>query len=345
MIEQARRRSEMYATLAAGFDRPQAGLVSPRWFEVLDGAPKELSLALPQEELAELQQAVAGLEGMGLARLSAEHTRLFEGPGRPVIYPYEGFHRRDNLDWVEVAAQVGRAYAAAGLGLADGFRDLPDHIVAELEFMAYLWTRQAQALEELRWETAAGFLALARAFLREHLGLWFLRFCQEVLSGTSEPFYLAMASFSRRFILGEMAQAEPRSEPVTAWELGLNKEGCTLCEACALGCPTGALRLAREGEMVGLAFRAASCDGCRRCLELCPMGLIYLIPAQGGLPSEGERWLVRSALAHCSRCGQVLGAEATWTWVRQRLAGMPGAETVSLCFQCRSEELVRSSFR
>lgn len=47
------------------------------------------------------------------------------------------------------------------------------------------------------------------------------------------------------------------------------EDQCRLCGGCAAICPTGALKLKREGESKQLQFRMFNCNGCNLCQEFC----------------------------------------------------------------------------
>lgn len=53
------------------------------------------------------------------------------------------------------------------------------------------------------------------------------------------------------------------------------KDNCTLCDKCALFCPTGALTRFEDGKEARIDFRSSYCVGCYQCEELCPEGALY----------------------------------------------------------------------
>src|SRR3972149_4932733 len=69
-------------------------------------------------------------------------------------------------------ADVAGFYRALGLRVAANFRERPDHIATELEFMQVLALKEARALAR-RERAHAGICRRAQArFLREQLGRW-----------------------------------------------------------------------------------------------------------------------------------------------------------------------------
>jgi Pyruvate/2-oxoacid:ferredoxin oxidoreductase delta subunit len=52
--------------------------------------------------------------------------------------------------------------------------------------------------------------------------------------------------------------------------VAIDHEVCTVCEQCAIVCPTGALRAHRTGGVVDVTFDTAACVGCSMCVTTCP---------------------------------------------------------------------------
>jgi nitrate reductase assembly molybdenum cofactor insertion protein NarJ len=102
-----------------------------------------------------------------LEALAGSWVRWFD-LGR--VAPYEGSN---------VAASAGgvtpRLADVAGYYRAFGMRvpgDRPDHVVAELEFLAFVLLLEADAVERGHDEHAGIAAAAARSFLRDHIGTW-----------------------------------------------------------------------------------------------------------------------------------------------------------------------------
>lgn len=113
---------------------------------------------------------LAGLDHVPAAppsELAGRWVRWFD-LGR--VAPYEGSNVAESAGGVTPRlADVAGFYRAFGMAVSG---DRPDHVVAELEFLALVLVVEADAIEQrdaVRAETAAG---AARAFLRDHLGTW-----------------------------------------------------------------------------------------------------------------------------------------------------------------------------
>lgn len=99
--------------------------------------------------------------------LAGRWVRWFD-QGR--IPPYEGSNVAINAGGVTPRlADIAGFYRSLGVRV---HKDRPDHVVAELEFMALLLLREADAAERDDRESREVCDDVARAFLRDHLGTW-----------------------------------------------------------------------------------------------------------------------------------------------------------------------------
>lgn len=89
-------------------------------------------------------------------------------------------------------------YKTFGLSLSDDFKELHDHLVAELEFMHFLSFKECQAEKE--GIEVKPYLLAQRDFLERHLGLWFSDLRATIGKTFKNGFYPALASFTDLFI-------------------------------------------------------------------------------------------------------------------------------------------------
>jgi energy-converting hydrogenase A subunit P len=80
--------------------------------------------------------------------------------------------------------------------------------------------------------------------------------------------------------------------------------GCTVCEACARACPTGALQVSEGQQAWSLALQPSRCVACEVCLEACQPGVlrsldIMAIPALAGTTPVAMHVMPKR---RCSRC-------------------------------------------
>ena len=199
-IGDAATRSRLYSVLSAAFYRPDA-----RAAELEDIMVKILSVS----GNAPLDQEAANRPGAlkTAQTLEVEYNRLFVGPGHLRCPPYESVYERDRpsdeigLLAGPVVPEINRLYAEAGFRLSDSFRDYPDHIAAELEFMGHLCARESESAED----EAEKWSAYEAKFVNGHLGTWAEKFADSVLAATASPFYLAAATLLKQLAFDEAA--------------------------------------------------------------------------------------------------------------------------------------------
>lgn len=113
-----------------------------------------------------------GLVDPALAQdeLEADYLAAFEmGRGTAAVPLFEGMHRGD-LGREGILEDLLRFYEYFGVRLNESNLEYPDHLVTELEFLAWLCL-QAQAAER-EGRDAAPFHRAARDFLDRHLAAW-----------------------------------------------------------------------------------------------------------------------------------------------------------------------------
>jgi len=197
-------RAQAYALLARAFGRPDA------WYEadVAEGcfgdALAEALAALGHEELAD---AAAAISGVPEAPLTDEFVRLFNPSMHGNCPPYETEYTAAHVFMrAQQLADVAGFFRAFGLRVATGFRERPDHIATELEFMQVLTLKEARALAR-RERAHAGICRRAQArFLQEHLGRWLEPYCQKLAALGGDGFYARVAGLARDFVAREAAE-------------------------------------------------------------------------------------------------------------------------------------------
>ena len=225
-IRRSLARAQAYSLLARAFGRPDAAFEA----EVRDGrfgsALGDSLTALGCRELS-----TAGLDG-GEAPLAGDFQRLFnpsvDGNCPPYETEYTGAHvfmRQQQL------ADVAGFYRAFGLRVAGSFHERPDHIAAELEFLAVVSLKEAQALA--RGERAhVRVCRRARArFLEEHLGRWLAPYAKQLAALAGDGFYPRAVALARDLVAWEAAEAGVKPQAVAL-------RRATRAEPEELACPT-----------------------------------------------------------------------------------------------------------
>jgi TorA maturation chaperone TorD len=96
--------------------------------------------------------------------------------------------------------EVIKAYQEQGLSIDDEFKEVPDHISVELEFMYYLIHKEVEALKKGDKKRALKWIEPQEAFFSTYLKPWVPPFCEKIKEGTDNEFYKALADCVSTFI-------------------------------------------------------------------------------------------------------------------------------------------------
>jgi TorA maturation chaperone TorD len=139
-----------------------------------------------------------------LEDLAVEYTRLFLGPGRH-INPHESVHHeRPDGDWGSFwgasTVEVKKFIESAGLEYSPDYKDMPDHISVEFEFMQKVIERERDAWKEGDGGGALYCLKMEKMFIEQHIARWVPLFCEKIISQAELPFYREMAKVTKDFV-------------------------------------------------------------------------------------------------------------------------------------------------
>lgn len=178
------------------------------------------------EPLAEQSFDTAGVE--------RRYDRLFE---QNRVSPYA-------LSYVSVGpgGHTARLADASGFYRAFGFRvdsERADHIVAELEFAAFLAFAEAQARHDRNVEGTDVCADAARSFLRDHLGGWLDGLADRLAVADPDGPHHVVARAAARFVEGEVARLgiDPLAAAVptaTGWLPDDDEDAAPACAGCPL---------------------------------------------------------------------------------------------------------------
>jgi len=197
----ARLRQAIYRLLAALFLYP----TEERWWALVQAShllkPERVLAAfpffLPWERLL---RALANPPEEASV-LQEEYVRLF-APGFDGCRcaPYESAYRCGqgaSASWL--CAELEREYASVGLALSNDPHEPADHLAVELEYMAFLCGREAEA-----WgrgtEEARELLDRERNFLNRHLVRWVPEFARSLAEQEAAAVYRAGAAACEAFV-------------------------------------------------------------------------------------------------------------------------------------------------
>jgi TorA maturation chaperone TorD len=200
-------RADLARLLAACYYEPGPEFAEERVFDAMREAAATVDPALA--DVAEL--IGRGFAASGGDELLVDYTRLFLGPVDILAKPYGSV-------WLDADAPlmgdstmaVLQHYEDAGFEVDEGFRDLPDHVAVELEFLYVLLFREAEARIRGDAQTLAGVGRMRQRFLAEHLGQWVGPFAAAVRAGAECAFYRELADLTERFVTMETARGPER---------------------------------------------------------------------------------------------------------------------------------------
>jgi ferredoxin len=153
-----------------------------------------------------------------------------------------------------------------------------------------------------------------------------------------------------RFALRELHAGAPVPADVVPLPAGapfgqvaVDTHGCTLCLACTMVCPTGALTASQDRP--ALSFTEDSCVQCGLCRTTCPEQVISLVPRLDFREEARRAVLLKEEEPyHCLRCGKPFGTRASIERIIEKLsaskhwmfAGSAAAlDRMRMCGDCR----------
>lgn len=196
---QGAARADFCRFLAACYYEPDPSFVEEGLFDSMAGVASHVDGAL-EEASARLGDAFAADR---LEDLLVDYTRLFLGPVDAPAKPYGSvWLEKESTLMQDSTLAVLALYGEAGFELSGDFRDLPDHVAAELEFLYLLLYRENEGhpgADEAR--------RLKARLLGEHLGRWAGPFTEAVETHARTRFYRELAALTRRFLATEAGRA------------------------------------------------------------------------------------------------------------------------------------------
>lgn len=195
--DQATAREDLCRFLSACYYEPGLEFTEEKLFESMQVAAAQVDpeLALRARKLGEAFAA------QDLQLLLVDYTRLFLGPLQMLATPYGSFWLREATGpGPDAAPSVLELYRQGGFDIDDEFRELPDHVAVELEFLYLLNFTKNQACQAGRISDMESAELLQRRFLGEHLGAWIGPFSAAVKAGAETAFYRELAELSERFV-------------------------------------------------------------------------------------------------------------------------------------------------
>ncbi|MBI4754632.1 MAG: molecular chaperone TorD family protein [Betaproteobacteria bacterium] len=140
-------------------------------------------------------------------RLLLDYTRLFLGPSHILAKPYGSvWLEGEKTVMGDSTLAVLDLYREGGFDIDEEFRELPDHVAVELEFLYLLIFRENEARLQEDADKLNSVIDLRRRFLSQHLGRWIEPFTAAVRASAECDFYRQLAELTKAFIDLEIAK-------------------------------------------------------------------------------------------------------------------------------------------
>ena len=173
------------------------------------GNPEPIATGSLQEDrplnlVSKAEPWLKSLSSLCLDELLSTHGHLFGHTARGLVCPYETEYGQEGL--FQQPAQLANLtglYGLFGLKVRQVERERPDHISCELEFLEFLFKKQAYALEQGDESMEKETRKATRLFLKEHLGRFGRAFGAQMKKHDREGFLGKAGDFTFEFLTVE----------------------------------------------------------------------------------------------------------------------------------------------
>jgi TorA maturation chaperone TorD len=203
--DKATAREDLCRFLAACYYEPTVEFAEEHMFDSMLAAAEQLG----PELAAHTRRLGEAFAAAGPQELLVDYSRLFLGPVQAMARPYASvWLTGENVVMQDATMELLKLYEQGGFEIAEDFRELPDHVAVELEFL-YLLTYQhnrAQAAGDT--EALQAVQVLRAAFLVGQLGRWLGPFILAMHDGAQTDFYRELAELTELSVRLEGQQQE-----------------------------------------------------------------------------------------------------------------------------------------
>lgn len=197
-ISSEKTRGDCFRLLSACFYQPQKEIFIQE--EIFKNLEALLNQAVP-DAAAHVSAMEKAFLKYSEEDLLVDYARLFVGPTELLAPPYGSIYIDGEKKVMgNSTMEVIKMYETQGLAMDGEFKNLPDHITAELEFMYYLIFKEIEALERSEIGKAIELINTQELFLNNFLKKWVKPFCDKIKQGTSNEYYIALADCVSAFI-------------------------------------------------------------------------------------------------------------------------------------------------
>lgn len=193
-------REDLCRLIAACYYEPEPAFAEEGLFDHLLAAACQVDEAL----IPEAQAMKEAFRATSAQDLLLDYTRLFLGPMHVLAKPYGSAWLDQEMDLMnDSTLALLELHKEAGFEMDEEFRDLPDHIAAELEFLYLLIFHTNEAIRLGDTTQLGETRDLRQRFLAQHLGAWVVPFTAALHSHAQTDFYRHLAGMTEKFVLHE----------------------------------------------------------------------------------------------------------------------------------------------
>lgn len=195
-------RADVYRLLSACFYQPEAAFLEEELFGQMKISMAKLHPLIVTDILT-LENAFKSVD---LEALQLDYSRLFLGPFEILAKPYGSVYLDgDKVVMGDSTINALALYRKGQFDIAEDFREVPDHIAVELEFLYLLTFQIAQSAEEAKRDD---LIRLKHKFMREHIGSWLAPFAEAVCNGAKTDFYRQLADIVEEVVTKDLKELE-----------------------------------------------------------------------------------------------------------------------------------------
>lgn len=200
-------RADLCRFLAVCYYEPGPEFVEEGLFVSL----REVAGPVDPEIAAGARRLAEAFAGDDQQTLLVDYTRLFLGPVGAPARPYGSLWLGEGQTLMQRSTMdVLGLYREGGFDLAEDFRETPDHVAAELEFLYLLLFRERAARRDGDATALADAERLKGRLLDGHLGRWAGPFTRALHGSARTAFYRELADLTARVVDLEVRRAGAR---------------------------------------------------------------------------------------------------------------------------------------
>lgn len=197
-------REDLCRLIAACYYEPEPVFAAEGLFDNLLAAARQVDEAL----LPHAQALEEAFRSADTNALLLDYTRLFLGPMDILAKPYGSvWLDQEKTLMNDSTMAVIELYKDADFEIDEDFKELPDHIAVELEFLYLLIFRENEALRAGDTTMIDQIRNLKRRFLDQHLGRWVNPFAAALRGNAQSAFYRKLADLTEMVVKQEAARA------------------------------------------------------------------------------------------------------------------------------------------